>query len=99
MTAAPRTEPPRDELAPAPLPPRARSRWRWGTPVVVLLCGSLFVVSGTNSQGTDLRPGRYRSLASLTEGASQSYQRLQREASVLEAQVDALTTAVDILRH
>jgi uncharacterized protein YlxW (UPF0749 family) len=62
---------------------------------VVLLCGSLFVVSATNSEGTDLRPGRYRSLASLTEGASQNYQRLQDQASALEAQVDALTTSVD----
>ena len=31
--------------------------WRVGTPLVVLLCGALFVVSADNSEGTDLRPG------------------------------------------
>src|SRR3546814_18925037 len=46
---------------------RKRSLWRVGTPVVVLLCGALFVVSATNSDGTDLRPGRYTDLASLVK--------------------------------
>ncbi|WP_246081723.1 DUF881 domain-containing protein [Nocardioides litoris] len=75
--------------------PRRSAGWRFGTPAVVLVCGALFVVSGTNSQGTDLRPGRYTSLASLTEGASRSYQDLQARADRLGAEVEQLTEQVD----
>ena len=35
--------------------------------MVILLCGSLFVISAQNSDGTDLRPGRYTDLASLVQ--------------------------------
>ena len=52
----------------SPRPHRAGARWpwrhrppRWRS----LLCGALFVVSAHNSEGTDLRPGRYTDLASL----------------------------------
>ena len=69
--------------------------WRLGTPLVVLLSGALFVVSGTNSEGTDLRPGRYTDLASLTEAESRTYADLQAEASALKAEVDRLTSDVD----
>ena len=41
---------PRDAASPV-------GAWRIGTPLVVLACGGLFVVSANNSQGTDLRPG------------------------------------------
>src|SRR5690606_38144872 len=36
-----------------------RRAWRWGTPVVFLLSGALFMVSAQKSDGTDLRPTRY----------------------------------------
>ena len=49
--------------------PSARGGRPWrpggGTPLVVLLCGGLFVASAENSEGTDLRAGRYTDLASL----------------------------------
>src|SRR4051794_18033685 len=45
--------------------PRRGRVWRIGTPLVVLACGTLFVVSAASSDGTDLRPGRYTDLASL----------------------------------
>ncbi len=61
----------------------------------MLASGALFVISGTNSQGTDLRPGRYTDLASLTEAESRSYQDLQAEAADLKSEVDRLTRAVD----
>jgi uncharacterized protein YlxW (UPF0749 family) len=81
-----------------PTPP-ARSRsttaWRLGTPLVVTVVGALFVVSATNSQGTDLRPGRYTDLASLTEAESRSYEHLQGEATHLGTEVDRLTRDVD----
>ncbi len=74
---------------------RIGRRWRVGTPVMLLMAGSLFAVSATNSEGTDLRPGRYTDLASLTESESRSYQRLQEQAADLEAEVDRLTRGVD----
>jgi uncharacterized protein YlxW (UPF0749 family) len=97
VTSTSRNEPGEGEVA-QPARPTADRRWRVGTPVVVLLCGALFVVSGTNSQGTDLRPGRYTSLATLTEGAARSAQDLQAQASELESQVDDLTAQVDDAR-
>ncbi len=59
------------------------------------MSGALFAVSATNSEGTDLRPGRYTDLASLTEAESRSYQDLQAEAADLKTEVDQLTRAVD----
>jgi len=76
-------------------PRRPWERWRIGTPVVVLLCGALFVVSATNSEGTDLRPGRYTDLASLTRSESEKYDALQRRLTRLDREVEALTAAVD----
>ena len=59
---------------PAP-PASARSAGgsvrRWS----VLLCGALFVVSAHNSQGTDLRPGRYTDLASLVGSEARDVRR------------------------
>ncbi len=63
--------------------------------MVVALCGSLFVVSALDSDGTDLRPGRYTDLASLVQTESDAYQRLQREAAALRDEVDDLTRNVD----
>jgi len=61
---------------------------------VVLLCGSLFVVSAVNSQGTDLRPGRYTDLATLVGSEASSYKNLEGQVSALQKQVSALTNAV-----
>ena len=68
--------------------------WRWGTPTVVVVCGSLFAVSALNSDGTDLRPGRYRDLASVVETESRQYDALAAQVSDLTDQVDGLTAAV-----
>src|SRR3954451_3104357 len=75
--------------------PRRRLRWRLGTPLVVLACGGLFVVSATNSQGTDLRPGRYTDLASLVDDEADSYAELSDKVAALDAQVTMLSTQVD----
>jgi len=69
--------------------------WSLGTPVVVLLCGSLFVVSAQNSDGTDLRPGRYTDLASLARAESDRYEELQQRVDDLTAEVTSLTESVD----
>lgn len=79
----------------SPTARRKRGAWRFGTPVVVLLSGGLFAVSAANSDGTDLRPGRYTDLASLVQSESDDYERLQARADELKAQVDALAAGVD----
>lgn len=91
----PITEPIDEPQGSTVTPARSSLGWRLGTPVVVTVVGALFVVSATNSQGTDLRPGRYTDLASLTEAESRSYQQLQERAGDLETEVDRLTRDVD----
>src|SRR5688500_7612812 len=58
-------------------PQRKRGIWRIGTPLVVLLSGALFAVSADNSEGTDLRPGRYSDLASLVDAEADDYDELE----------------------
>ena len=74
---------------------RPWGRWRIGTPAVVLLCGALFVVSATNSEGTDLRPGRYTDLAALTGSESDKYDALEQRVADLNAEVEQLADSVD----
>ncbi|MFC6041654.1 DUF881 domain-containing protein [Nocardioides hankookensis] len=76
-----------------PASPRGRL-WRLGTPLVVIACGGLFVVSANNSQGTDLRPGRYTDLASLVQDEADGYDDLRGRVAALDAQVNMLSTAV-----
>lgn len=76
-------------------PRRPWGRWRIGTPAVVLLCGALFVVSATNSEGTDLRPGRYTDLAALTDSEADKYDALEQRVSDLNADVEQLAESVD----
>jgi len=68
--------------------------WRIGTPVVILACGALFVVSAVDANGTDLRPGRYTSLATLVESEATSTKTLQERVAQLQQQVDDLANAV-----
>ena len=56
---------------------RKRGFWRIGTPLVVLVSGALFAVSADNSEGTDLRPGRYTDLAALVEAEADDYDELR----------------------
>ena len=62
--------------------------------MVGLLCGALFVVSAENSQGTDLRPGRYTDLATLVRTESQRQERLEERVAALNEDVAELTAAV-----
>jgi uncharacterized protein YlxW (UPF0749 family) len=65
-----------------------------GTPLVVLACGALFVVSATSSEGTDLRPGRYTDLAALVDDEADSYAALRDRAAELNSQVSALSSSL-----
>ena len=69
--------------------------WRVGTPLVILVCGALFVVSAENSEGTDLRPGRYTNLATLTGSEFNRYQRLEQRVAKTDKEVSRLTQEVD----
>jgi len=75
-------------------PRRPRSPWRLGTPLVVLACGALFVTSAANSEGTDLRPGRYTDLASLVEAENQEYEDLEARVADLTGDVERMTDQV-----
>jgi uncharacterized protein YlxW (UPF0749 family) len=90
---------PADDESPRPERPERPKRpwgaWRVGTPLVVLLCGGLFVVSAHNSEGTDLRPGRYTDLASLVDSEADQYRALQEKVKDTNADVAALTNSVD----
>lgn len=77
--------------------PEAQQRswaWRVGTPVVVLLSGALLAVSATNSEGSDLRPGRYTDLAGLVEGEAADYRKVEQKYQDLSDQVDQLSAGV-----
>ncbi len=76
-------------------PERKRGFWRIGPPLVVLVSGALFAVSAANSEGTDLRPGRYTDLASLVDTEAAEYDALEDQVADLKQQVDSLTDQVD----
>ena len=62
---------------------------------MVLLCGGLFVISAQNSQGTDLRPGRYTDLASLVDSEARRYDALRQHVEELNTDIEVLTDAVN----
>ena len=63
--------------------------------MVVLLSGTLFVVSAQSSEGTDLRPGRYDDLAGLVNAEAERYESLADEVSALTDEVAELSSQVD----
>ncbi|MCD4523687.1 DUF881 domain-containing protein [Nocardioides sp. cx-173] len=78
-----------------PQPRPRRGLWRIGTPVVVLLSGCLFAVSAYNSEGTDLRPGRYTDLAALVQTQATQYDTLKGRLDRLNAEVESLSAGVN----
>jgi len=75
--------------------PGGRSGWHAATLAVALLSGALFVVSAQSSEGTDLRPGRYDDLATLTGSEAERAADLQERVTALTKQVRELTDQVD----
>ncbi|WP_121258772.1 DUF881 domain-containing protein [Nocardioides ferulae] len=74
---------------------RRRGLWRVGTPLVAIGSGALFAVSAANSDGTDLRPGRYTDLASLVSSEAEQYDRLEERVRDLNEEVDELSAEVN----
>ncbi|WP_110180871.1 DUF881 domain-containing protein [Nocardioides solisilvae] len=68
--------------------------WRFGTPVVFLLSGVLFVVSAANSEGGDLRPARYTDLASVVEAEAEEANALNARIAELTRERDELTQSI-----
>ncbi len=69
--------------------------WRLATPAVFVAAGVLLVTSAVTSGGTDLRPGRYESLADLARQESQRVTALREEVADLQADVDELSSGLD----
>ena len=63
--------------------------------MVVLLSGGLFAISAIDSEGTDLRPGRYTDLASLVQAEADEYEQLEDRVASLQQDVDELTNRVN----
>ena len=71
-----------------------RGAWRGATAIAGLIGGLLITMAAVDSQGTDLRPGRYTDLASLVANEKDSYDDLEAERAALQAQAAELTDAV-----
>lgn len=69
-------------------------RWRWLTPLVCVLCGAMFPISAANSGGSDLRPGRYTDLGALADAQRAEGERLTQKASLLNAEIAALSAEI-----
>ncbi|GEB15172.1 membrane protein [Pimelobacter simplex] len=61
---------------------------------MAVLSGSLLAVSATNSEGTDLRPGRYTDLAGLVEGEAANYRTVEDRFNDLSDEVERLSAGV-----
>ncbi len=94
MTAGSDSNPVREDGV-VPDPVRARRSWRPATLAAFGLSGILFAVSAVNSDGNDLRPGRYTDLASLVSTESAEVTRLKTEVAELATEVDRLSEAVN----
>src|SRR5205085_4943526 len=68
----------------------ARSRWKFGVPVVLAVAGLLFAVTGTTARGTNLRPGANTRLIDLIQAAQERNDRFGTTGDRLRSQVDRL---------
>lgn len=66
--------------------------WRIVTPVVVLLSGVLFAVSAEQSDGTDLRTGRFTDLASVVRAEREKTNELTTQVRDLGEEIEQLST-------
>lgn len=78
---------------------RSALGWRLVTPAAFAGAGLLMITSGINSDGTDLRAGRYDDLADLARVESTRVQELRSEITSLNAEVEKLTEGVQSNRE
>ena len=74
--------------------PGREASWRGVTLVVVLLTGFLFAVSAEESDGTDLRAGRFTDFRSVVRAERQSAQRLTEQVESLNAEIEQLSAGL-----
>jgi uncharacterized protein YlxW (UPF0749 family) len=67
----------------------ARSRWRWGVPVVCLLAGLLLAATHGVSGGVEIRRSDAPRLVDLVRETQQSVDRLAAERDALATQIDS----------
>lgn len=94
MTAGTESSPPTGAPGPRHTARRRKIGWRVAAPAAFVLTGALFVASAQNSEGTDLRQGRYTDLASLVGSESRQVSDLKAEVAALQGEVDRLTAGV-----
>ncbi len=73
----------------------ATRTWRLGTPLVFAASGALFVVSATNSEGTDLRPDPTNDLYGVVRSEDAHVKELEARVERLRTDVDRLTEQID----
>jgi uncharacterized protein YlxW (UPF0749 family) len=77
---------------------RARENRSWGwrilVPAMFLLAGALFITSGVNADGTDLRAGRYADLGSLVGQQKNQTDERRAEVNELTEEVNRLSAQV-----
>jgi uncharacterized protein YlxW (UPF0749 family) len=94
MTAGSDPRPASEEATPRRGHAGGRS-WRPAALVAFGLTGILFVLSAINSDGNDLRPGRYTDLASLVSTESDQLAKLKAQVATLNDEVAQLTDSVN----
>jgi len=83
------------QLTEAPAsPPRRRSPWRVGVPLVLALAGLLFAITATTARGTELRSAENTRLVDLIHAAQQRSERAGTTGARLRAEVDRLSATV-----
>ena len=87
---------PREPPTTGPTRPRRRRRlWRIGTPLVVLLCGALFVVSAQTARAPTCARAATPTSPSLVSNEARDYRALQQRVTDLNAEVAGLTDPVN----
>ena len=69
--------------------------WRLATPAVYVAAGVLLVTSAVTSRGTDLRSGRYDSLADLAQRETARVSALREDVASLRGEVEELSAGLD----
>lgn len=72
--------------------------WSVATVLAALMAGLLFAFAAVNSNGTDLRPGRYTDLVSLVRHENAEVERLTEQAQGLKESVAELAATVNDAR-
>ena len=71
-----------------------RTPWRVATPLVAVVSGGIFAVSGVQSDGTDLRAGRLTDMASVVRAERDETNDLTAQVQALNDEVERLSSSL-----